>query len=253
MNTSLPHLSPDAVLLIAGVCIVLGVVLLVLPRSRKRGKLRLAVALALLLGSFSGVLVWAGVQETRLAEWSGGERRVDARASAATFSARTDCGRTIPLYRVETGPGYREAETPEDLPGRDIARTAPASAESNCHGWVFADGHYWIDSDQIDDILEDNCYAEVSTPQVDDVIVYRTAGGVAHTGIVRQVSADGSVVVESKWGTQGRFLHAPADQPFWRSWSYYHSPRQGHRLDGLATAPYPGEQFISAGQQAPGL
>jgi hypothetical protein len=143
----------------------------------------------------------------------------------------------IPLYKVERDAGYQEPEDDANsalLGEFSLIRTGPADPESNCHGWVFAFGEYVIDGEAIDTILEDNGYAEVAAPQEGDLIVYRGADGIVeHTGVVREVSPSGAILVESKWGSQGRYLHAPADQPYWRAWGFYHSEREGHRLAGM--------------------
>lgn len=47
-----------------------------------------------------------------------------------------------------------------------------------------------------------------------DVIVYRKEGRVTHTGIVREVDADGNPsLIESKYGVLGRYMHEPFDIP----------------------------------------
>lgn len=50
--------------------------------------------------------------------------------------------------------------------------------------------------------------------QPGDVIVYRKDGKVTHTGVVREVDANGNPsLVESKFGILGRYLHEPFDIP----------------------------------------
>lgn len=47
-----------------------------------------------------------------------------------------------------------------------------------------------------------------------DVVVYRKGGVVTHTGVVKQVDADGNpTTIESKFGTLGLYDHAPFDVP----------------------------------------
>lgn len=107
---------------------------------------------------------------------------------------------------------------------------------SNCHGWVFTSGQYWVGGDQVDTILHDNQYRPVFTPRSGDLTVYRSEEGtVTHTGIVRYVSPDGAtILVESKWGNLGRFIH-PHDTHCYGidACSFYRSERSGHRLHGL--------------------
>ena len=51
---------------------------------------------------------------------------------------------------------------------------------------------------------------------------------IVHTGVVRGVLDDGTVMVESKFGLDGRYLHQPQGQPFSQTWAYYRSARGGH-------------------------
>jgi hypothetical protein len=240
MNTSYQLLTLDWLLVASGAGILAGTLILVAPRCRRIGKAQAVIALVLLLGSVTLPLGWANCQEALLPAWSGSGKqgaRPGARGVAGNFFARTDCGRVIPLYKVERDAGYLDpTEDAGNTPQGDssVIRTGPADPECNCHGWVFALGEYQIDGEVIDDILDDNGYSEVGVPQEGDLIVYRGPTGIVeHTGVVREVSRSGVITVESKWGSQGRYLHAPADQPYWQSWSYYHSEREGHRLAGM--------------------
>jgi hypothetical protein len=111
--------------------------------------------------------------------------------------------------------------------------------DCNCHGWVFTGGRYWIAGGQVAGILEDNGYEEVMEPRPGDLVVYRDdKGDITHTGLVRCAGGDGPLLIESKWGGLGRFLHPPEvhcyapDEP-----RYYRSPRQGHILRGFPGAP----------------
>ena len=87
----------------------------------------------------------------------------------------------------------------------------------------------------MDTILADNGYEPVEQAEGGDLIVYRDDSGlVAHSGVVRFVGEDGRVLVESKWGPLGVFLHTPETQPFSNQYSFWHSPRLGHWLHVLA-------------------
>jgi hypothetical protein len=80
-------------------------------------------------------------------------------------------------------------------------------------------------------ILQDNGYSLVAQPQVGDLAIYRSlADEVTHTGLVRMVGGDGSVLVESKWGPLGIYLHPVAAQPYGERHTYYRSSREGHLL-----------------------
>jgi hypothetical protein len=79
-------------------------------------------------------------------------------------------------------------------------------------------------------ILTDNEYAEVNRPQEGDVAIYRRDGDICHCGIVRIVDKHAPVLIESKWGPLGVYLHAPAAQPFGGECRYYRTSRQTHTL-----------------------
>ncbi len=112
-----------------------------------------------------------------------------------------------------------------------VIRVGEPDLTSNCHGWVFTGGKFGIHCVDVDRILADNRYAQISQPQPGDVIVYRDEQGeVVHSGVVRFVSGNGLVLVESKWGPLGRYLHPPDCQPWGGRFSYYRSPRGGHQL-----------------------
>lgn len=86
-------------------------------------------------------------------------------------------------------------------------------------------------------VLEDNGYLATPTPRAGDLVVHRSRSSeIQHTGLVRGVLDDGTVIEESKWGVAaGRFLHLPDSQPY-GSATYYRSPRVGHLL---TTVPDP--------------
>ena len=81
-------------------------------------------------------------------------------------------------------------------------------------------------------------YEPVSTPQPGDIVVYwGDAGEPAHSGIVRAVGSEGLVVIESKWGRLGRYLHLTAISHFPSRFTY-HRRRTDRSLpvDGIAHA-----------------
>jgi hypothetical protein len=117
--------------------------------------------------------------------------------------------------------------------GLRAIRTAEPDPAYNCHGWVFTGGKYWVKGREVDPILSQNHYAAVAAPEPGDVAVYRDASGAAvHTALVRAVT-EGYALVESKWGSLGRFVHRVEDQHYSGTWTYYRSPRRGHLLCGL--------------------
>ena len=109
--------------------------------------------------------------------------------------------------------------------------------DCNCHGFVFTNGRFWISGDEVERILEDNGYVPVGLPRPPDVAVFRdTAGKIIHTGIVRGAAADGVILLESKWGNMGRFIHRHDRHPYCSSTcGFYRSPRMGHTVHGAET------------------
>jgi hypothetical protein len=132
-----------------------------------------------------------------------------------------------------------DQDIPERFQSRVIA-AGNADATSNCHGWVFVEGRYWIPTESVDTILKDNGYILVEHPEAGDLIVYRDHDGRPfHTGIVKALGGDGFVLVESKWGQCGVFWHIPIDQAFGDEIEYWHAAREGHTLR-LSRSPGPG-------------
>jgi hypothetical protein len=145
---------------------------------------------------------------------------------------RTDAGRPIKVFVPQRDATADEVAAVEiQTQNVNAIHRDPAGAYYNCHGWVFTGGRYWVSGEQVPDILEDNGYAIVSQPRPGDVIVYRTGDKVVHTGIVRAADEFG-VLVESKWGKRGRFIHPPETQDYSADFAYYRSPRTGHLLLG---------------------
>lgn len=142
--------------------------------------------------------------------------------------AVTDLGRPVPIG-VPAPDGTVET-MPDGFEWRAIAASR-GERVANCHGWVFADGAYWLPSESIDAILRDNGYRRTGDPTVGDVIIYRDgAGRPHHSGLVKAVGDDGFVLIESKWGLLDVFWHTPRDQAFGDRFEYWHSDRRGHRL-----------------------
>ncbi len=169
---------------------------------------------------------------------------------------RTDKGRLVPLYSAQDG-GPDVLDEPilirHFAETASVIRTAKADLSYNCHGWVFTGGKGWVTPQGVESILCDNDYHEVDRPSAGDLIVYYEGGEIEHTGVVRVAEADGLVLVESKWGWEGRFIHAPENQPCGNEFRYYHSDRSGHHLRNLgAESDYlPIRERSPAGQRLP--
>lgn len=111
----------------------------------------------------------------------------------------------------------------------------------NCHGWVFTDGRFWVHGEDVATILKDNGYYPVgNSPMPGDLAVYHDdAGKITHTGIVRIVTS-GLILVESKWGKLGRFIHPHNVHGYLRDeCTFYRSARHGHVLQGIPRGSAP--------------
>jgi hypothetical protein len=111
-----------------------------------------------------------------------------------------------------------------------VIRLAGSSDACNCHGWTFTGGKYGIRNPDVGMILADNGYAIVQEPQDGDLAIYTNADQITHSGKVRLTRPGDSILVESKWGPFGVFLHAPDAQPFSGVCAFYRSARPGHLL-----------------------
>lgn len=117
-----------------------------------------------------------------------------------------------------------------------ILQIGSPSLRTNCHGWVFTLGEFVVLPEYVLPILDDNGYGLVDDPRPGDLIVYRTSrdGVVTHTGVVKMVEY-GRILIESKWGRHGCYLHEPKHSIYadWSRHYYYRSARPGHLLRGL--------------------
>jgi hypothetical protein len=160
----------------------------------------------------------------------------------------TDRGRPVRVYRLI----YRNASLAK-LEGLQAALLRRLKLEArvialpggdhfcDCSGWIFTGGHFWLTEEEstITVILEDNGYGEVKEAQVGDLVVYRDGSGASvHFGIVRAAHPDVPVLVESKWGDYGLFLHPVTAHPYPNGHPhFYRSARASHLLRGIGQSP----------------
>jgi hypothetical protein len=159
-------------------------------------------------------------------------------------TATTDRGTTLVLMEPTTIQTWDWAAREAKILGstrliNDVIRRGSAGEYSNCHGWVFAGGKFRLSPEDVQLILNENGYREVSEPQPGDVVVYRQNGDIAHTAVVRYVTAGQPVMVESKWGALGILLHPTDKSLYGAKFTFYRSPRLGHLLAGLGDQPAP--------------
>lgn len=162
--------------------------------------------------------------------------------------ASTDCGTLIPVTRPSAPLSPEDARQAErgsrEVRSRldQIITREPASDDCNCHGWVFTGGRYILAGRYVDPILNENGYTQVDAPAPGDLCVYRDGKEqVTHTGIVRAALADGTILVESKWGRLGVYLHPVNATCYGDNATYYHTDRPGHELNGVE--PVPSSEF----------
>jgi len=156
------------------------------------------------------------------------------RMDASFPCAVTDLGTKVGLFQydvVDSPVVLDELLVDGEYLSQKVIRVAGPDAACNCHGWVFTAGRFGVATEDVETILADNGYQVVHDVQEGDVVIYRgNMGRVRHTGLVRFVGTDGLILVESKWGPLGLYLHAPQDQPYGALFNYYRSPRSGHEL-----------------------
>jgi len=158
------------------------------------------------------------------------DKRGNQQMRDAGAYAVTDSGRRLPLYQFESTE-LTKAKLPEQFVGRVVVVKTPENTHSNCHGWVFTGGTFLVRSVYVDDILKDNGYTVVEVPRPGDLIIYRNpAGQPVHTGLVKAAGEGGFVLIESKWGPLGTYLHLPEDQTYSEIYAFYRSERENHRL-----------------------
>lgn len=160
--------------------------------------------------------------------------------------AVTDRGTVVVLKEPEAPRAPETLVTPEEKFLRavkldtQIIRRAGPSDVSNCHGWVFTGGQFLLSGEDVELVLKENGYAEAHEPSPGDIVIYRMAGAVSHTALVRYVAEGQPVLAESKWGILGVFLHPTDKTPYGTDYTFYRSPRRGHLLVGVGgTRPDP--------------
>ncbi|MGL4550111.1 MAG: hypothetical protein ACRC33_02895, partial [Gemmataceae bacterium] len=157
-------------------------------------------------------------------------------------AALTDQGRSVPLWvlassTVESLQSFSEEDYVRRLRlEARLIQTGTVDGDYNCHGWVFTGGKFWVRGAWVETILIDNGYRETKKPMIGDLCVYRDGGGeVSHTAVVRGLGADGLILLESKWGKLGRYIHNATQDHAYSGHvpTYYRTKRGSHLLAGL--------------------
>ncbi|MFQ3650610.1 MAG: hypothetical protein SNJ75_09770 [Gemmataceae bacterium] len=254
---SLSPVLAGAVGLSAAVMLALAVLRSPLPRQVLEMLARPMIQAGLLTVAGAGLLTFglyridAELQES-LAEsdtlFASLTREVDFPPSP-TLTVQTDQGNPIELW-MPTSQSMEDLLSFSELDylrrmrlEASLIQTGPADGEYNCHGWVFTGGRYWVRGKSVEAILHDNGYRETNKPMIGDLCIYRDPHGeVSHSAIVRGLGDKGLVLLESKWGKLGRYIHMAHEHHAYSGHvpTFYRSPRTGHLLHGL-----PVEQAVS--------
>lgn len=178
----------------------------------------------------------------RRPEFERGPREFEA---AKDIQAVTDRGTPIETLRLVRCHVIDMKRADEQFPlengGGHLIRLSGPTTQCNCHGWVFTGGLCWIGNDSIDTILLENDYEQVEIPAPGDVVVYRNSEDEPmHSGIVRFHGQPGQIMVESKWGLFGVYIHFVHQPPDPGKWAFYRSSRSGHLLKGITHSPRTG-------------
>lgn len=97
------------------------------------------------------------------------------------------------------------------------------TATCNCVGMVLASRRVWVDPEHLVRILREDGYRRLPGPdeaEEGDVVIYHDEGGaLCHVGVVarKQLLVSGTnrepLVVLSKWGADGEYLHGLSEVP----------------------------------------
>ena len=161
--------------------------------------------------------------------------------------AMTDEGANVSLYHLATDDiQFEEYSLSADKRYKSylhvMIHREDADKTTNCHGWVFTGGRFLLKGADVERILCDNRYFIVSDPKPNDIVIYRDQSrNILHTALVQAILADGTVITESKWGVDQRFLHLPADQPYSPVFEYYRTDRFHHHLIRIGTSVAQGD------------
>lgn len=109
---------------------------------------------------------------------------------------------------------------------QQFIRTGPAELIYNCHGWTFAEGKRALTDGEAQRQLRSGKYMKVPWPIAGDIIIYYDQhGNMCHSGIVKATGKQGFVLIESKWGGAGRFLHVKELPKVHATYAYFRAKK----------------------------
>lgn len=102
--------------------------------------------------------------------------------------------------------------------------------DTNCHGFAFAGGEVWINNDEVDGLLEGDCYRQIdeAAARQGDIVIYRgpwcinhklhkgTSGVPNHSGVLQGRDANGKWWVKGKRGNESAW---PVSTPLEAQWT----------------------------------
>ena len=117
-----------------------------------------------------------------------------------------------------------EAKTLLSNPRYDMQfiRTSQPDPSYNCHGWTFTGGRRAVLDTEVNRLISGFRYRPVIIPEPEDIVIYYDKENtLCHSGIVKATGANGFVLVESKWGALGRFIHKLDAPQIATSYTFY--------------------------------
>lgn len=207
---------------------------------------RVFALVALVLVGLGWGLAYRHYEDSQLAQadtmMSQTESHNPPRVSPASVLGVTDLGQTIELDLPVDPAELADLEELEEASASIqqyqqhwLIRRGPPDDTSNCHGWVFTNGKYNIGGRSVPTILDQNNYVQVKETEAGDLVVYRNnTGDISHTGIVRAVLGANDILVESKWGRMGVYLHPVEKSCYGTAFEFYRSERGTHVITMLA-------------------
>lgn len=134
----------------------------------------------------------------------------------------THDGLSVPYYEPERDMTPAEIALYNNIGAAVTGATklTEPDAAYNCHAYAWYHAkhldEYWLDSIQA--FINDSACTRLTssdTIQVGDIIVYMStiSDKALHSGVVDSINSDGSLVIRSKWGAGGEYLHAVNQVP----------------------------------------
>jgi hypothetical protein len=205
-----------------------------------RNPSRVFALVALIIVGLGWGLAYHHYEQSQLAQADAMLSQQEARnaplVAPASVLGVTDLGQTIELDLPVDPADLADLEDLEEASASIqqyqhhwLIRRGPPDDTANCHGWVFTNGKYNIAGRCVPTILDQNNYAKVKDPETGDLVVYRNSDNeISHTGIVRAVLGTNDVLIESKWGRMGVYLHPVEKSCYGKDFEYYRSERGSH-------------------------